>query len=55
LVPTGTAYDALRADYQRMIEERLFLDEADSFEEMMAKCAGIQGQLRLLPVQNSSS
>ena len=55
LVPTGTAYDALRADYQRMIEERLFLDEADSFEEMMTKCARIQGQLRLLPVQNRGS
>jgi hypothetical protein len=45
LVPSGSAYDALRADYQRMVEERLFIDEAESFETLMTKCLKIQGQL----------
>jgi hypothetical protein len=46
LVPTGNAYDALRADYQRMVEERLFIGEAESFETLMTKCSKIQGQLK---------
>jgi len=45
LVPSGNAYDALRADYQRMVEERLFIDEAESFELLMSKCAQIHEQL----------
>jgi hypothetical protein len=53
LVPPGTAYDALRADYQRMVQERLFIDEAESFEETMTRCARIQEQLRQLPDSNS--
>jgi hypothetical protein len=46
LVPTGNAYGALRADYQRMVQERLFIDEAESFETLMTKCSKIQGQLK---------
>jgi hypothetical protein len=45
LVPSGNAYDALRADYQHMVEERLFIDEAESFEMLMSKCAKIHEQL----------
>jgi hypothetical protein len=55
LVPTGNAYDTLRADYQRMDEERLFVEETQSFEETMAHCARIQEQLNLSPRQNLSS
>jgi hypothetical protein len=46
LVPSGSAYDALRADYQRMVDERLFIDEAESFETLMTKCSKIQAQLK---------
>jgi len=46
LVPTGNAYDALRADYQRMVQERLFIDEAESFEETMTRCGQIQQKLK---------
>jgi hypothetical protein len=45
LVPTESAYDALRADYQRMVEERLFVDESESFETLISKCSTIQQQL----------
>jgi hypothetical protein len=44
LVPSGNAYDALRADYHRMVQERLFLDEAESFEMLMSKCPQIHEQ-----------
>jgi hypothetical protein len=46
LVPTGNAYDALRADYQRMVQERLFIGETESFETLMTKCSNIQRQLK---------
>jgi hypothetical protein len=46
LVPSGSAYDALRADYQRMVDERLFIDEAETFETLMTKCSKIQVQLK---------
>lgn len=55
LVPSGNAYDALRDDYQRMVEERLFIGEAGSFEEMMTNCARIQEQLRRLRLPDSNS
>jgi hypothetical protein len=46
LVPSGSAYDALRADYQHMVEERLFIGEIESFEMLMTKCSKIQEQLK---------
>ena len=55
LVPTGNAYDALRADYQRMDQERLFVEEPEPFEETMAQCARIQEQINLSSPQDLTS
>jgi hypothetical protein len=35
-VLAGSAYDALREDYQRMIADGLFLDDTESLEDLMA-------------------
>jgi hypothetical protein len=45
-VPSGSAYEVLRADNQRMVEQRLFSDEAELFETLMTKYSRIQGQLK---------
>jgi hypothetical protein len=49
LLPTGTGYDALRHDYQRMIEDGLLVGDAETFEVLMTRCAGIQAQLKRRP------
>jgi hypothetical protein len=46
ILPTGTGYDALRQDYQRMVEEGLLVDASESFDLLMTRCSGIQGQLK---------
>jgi hypothetical protein len=46
ILPTGTGYDALRQDYQRMVEEGLLVGASESFELLMTRCSGIQGQLK---------
>jgi hypothetical protein len=46
LLPSGIGYDALRQDYQRMIEEGLLVGDSESFELLMTRCSGIQGQLK---------
>ena len=46
LVPTASAFDALKRDYQRMIEEGLLFDEAESFETLMSRCAAIQALVK---------
>ena len=42
LVPTASAFDALKRDYERMIEDGLLFDEAEPFETLMSRCAAIQ-------------
>jgi hypothetical protein len=46
LFPTGNAYDALRTDYERMVQEQLFLDFPEPFDLLMAKCRQIEEWLK---------
>ena len=46
LLPSGSGYDALRADYLQMVEDGLLARNAETFEELMRKCSGIQAQLK---------
>jgi hypothetical protein len=39
LVPAGDA--TLEEDYARMVEDGLFLEDAESFEALIARCADI--------------
>jgi hypothetical protein len=41
LVPAGDALTALAADYVRMAEDGLLLEDAEAFEVLMARCADI--------------
>jgi Nucleotidyl transferase AbiEii toxin, Type IV TA system len=45
LAPTGGAKDALRNDYQRMVDDGLLFDEAESFERLIEECGGIQDHI----------
>ena len=42
LVPDDDALVKLAADYQRMIDDGLFLDDAESFEDLLMRCRVIQ-------------
>ena len=42
LVPDGLAYDVLADDYARMVADGMLLDDAESFDELMERCADIQ-------------
>jgi hypothetical protein len=46
LLPRGNAYAALRTDYERMVQEQLFLDLPEPFELLMAKCEQIEERLK---------
>jgi hypothetical protein len=46
LLPKGNAYDALRVDYERMVQEQLFLEVPESFEFLMTKCQQIEERLK---------
>jgi hypothetical protein len=37
---------ALRTDYERMVQEQLFLDLPEPFELLMAKCEQIEERLK---------
>lgn len=41
LVPAGAGAEALEEDYARMVEDGLLLQEAESFETLMERCADI--------------
>jgi hypothetical protein len=41
LVPVGNALKSLGEDYARMVEDGLLLEDAESFEALMARCADI--------------
>jgi hypothetical protein len=51
LVPTGAAFDALKRDYRRMIEDGLLFDDSESFETLMSRCAAIQALVRANPTK----
>ncbi|MCJ8521785.1 hypothetical protein ABID21_004962 [Pseudorhizobium tarimense] len=42
LTPSGEGSAALEQDYARMLEDGLLLDEAETFDELLARCAKIQ-------------
>ena len=42
LVAAGEAQNALRADYQRMVNDGLLLDDAEPFDQLMEACRNIQ-------------
>jgi hypothetical protein len=41
LVPAGSGANALAEDYARMIEDGLLLEDAEPFDELMARCADV--------------
>jgi nucleotidyltransferase AbiEii toxin of type IV toxin-antitoxin system len=42
LVPTGKTLEALKTDYSKMIEDRLFLNEPESFTWVFDRCRDIE-------------
>lgn len=42
LTPTGEGRAALEQDYARMLDDGLLLDEAETFDELLARCEKIQ-------------
>lgn len=44
LVPTGDILERLHADYAKMVESRLFLRDAESFAEVIARCTDVQAR-----------
>ncbi len=41
LVPSGRGLEALKEDYDRMVEDGLLLDDAEPFETLIARCGDI--------------
>jgi len=41
LVPSGDAARALGVDYRRMVEDGMLLEDAESFEALVARCGDI--------------
>lgn len=48
LCPTGPAHDALSDDYGRMLGDGMLLDDAESFEELIKRCAHIEARANKL-------
>ena len=44
LTPRGPAYQALADDYRRMVSDGMLLDDAEGFQELMERCAALQGK-----------
>jgi len=42
LIPGGDARDALASDYKRMRESGMLLDESETFEQLLEKCANLE-------------
>ncbi|MFS8048770.1 hypothetical protein [Rhizobium sp. BR 314] len=42
LTPSGEGRAALEQDYAQMLEDGLLLDEAETFDERLSRCAKIQ-------------
>jgi hypothetical protein len=42
LVPKGAAREALEQDYLHMVNDGLLLDEAESFDALMKRCADLE-------------
>jgi hypothetical protein len=52
LVPTGEALMTLSFDYQNMVDDGLFLDEVESFTDLLARCQAIQDKMNAGPHPN---
>ncbi len=46
LVPSGSGYEALRTDSLHMLEDGLLAGNAETFDDLMTRCSGIQAQLK---------
>ncbi len=44
LIPDGVAIGALADDYKRMVDGGMLDDDAESFPELMARCASIEAR-----------
>jgi hypothetical protein len=49
LIPEGDALSRLASDYQHMIDDGLFLDDAEPFEALLAHCQQIQRKANIGP------
>lgn len=47
LVPDGKRRTELRADYEKMIEERILLEEGEPFSDLMDKCRELEKRINL--------
>jgi hypothetical protein len=54
LVPEGDVLKLLEADYQKMVEDRLFLREPDPFALVMERCADIQNRANAIAANRPS-
>lgn len=49
LVPEDDTLESLRTDYNKMIEDGLFLDTPETFEAVIARCRDIQNRANAVP------
>ena len=42
LVPEGHAYAALEADYEKMVNDGMLLDDEEGFDDLMRRCADLE-------------
>lgn len=49
LVPKGASREALADDYARMVEDGLLLDEAEPFEDLMARIEDLEARANAGP------
>ncbi len=49
LVPHNDALEKLAADYQQMVDDGLFLDDAEPFETLLDRCRTIQAKANAIP------
>ncbi|MCY4211083.1 MAG: nucleotidyl transferase AbiEii/AbiGii toxin family protein [Gammaproteobacteria bacterium] len=45
LIPSSSAYTVLAEDYARMLDDGMLLDENESFDSLMERCAAIEAQV----------
>ena len=53
LVPGGDACAALASDYERMLASGMLLDEGESFEQLLEKCAALEQRTNMLAMKDS--
>ena len=55
LVPTGEAYSVLADDYAKMLADGMLLDESESFDILMERCAKVEAKANsLFPIEPQS-